>query len=392
MIKVLILTNSFDIGGTEAALNSLLKMMNPEQYQVTVLAITKEGPLLKEIPRTVEVQQLPFTKSKYRIFVSGRKEKTDSLKTLAAKIEKKYYYFRYKQSAKRNQLYEKMLECTSPLEEEYDLLLDFHGYGYFLTAYGAECVKARKKAVWIHDENIWWLHKVVSYLYKYDKIFCVSQAVQGSLVEKFPEYQEKAEVFYNVTDTGRIKRMAESAVDDERYKARFKILTIGRMEEQKGYDVAIEAAEMLKNRKIDFCWFFMGDGNLREELEKTVKKKELGKYIIFLGKKSNPYPYIKNCDIYVQPSRHEGYATTILEARVLEKIIVASDIPSNREQIRTEINGYLESLEGKAFADRIETIFQGKGQIQKIIGNLENENLDFAGGMKKLEKLLKERK
>ena len=200
MIKVLILTNSFAIGGTEAALNSLLKMMNPEEYQITVLAITKEGPLLKEVPGTVKIKQLLFTKSKYRIFVSGRKEKTDSIKTLAAKIEKKYYYFKYKQNAEKNHLYEKILEYTSPLEGEYDLLLDFHGYGYFLTAYGAECIKAKKKAMWIHDENIWWLYKVVSYLGKYDKIFCVSQAVKTSLLKNFPEYKEKAEVFYNVTD------------------------------------------------------------------------------------------------------------------------------------------------------------------------------------------------
>ena len=392
MIKVLILTNSFAIGGTEAALNSLLKMMNPEEYQITVLAITKEGPLLKEVPGTVKIKQLLFTKSKYRIFVSGRKEKTDSIKTLAAKIEKKYYYFKYKQNAEKNQLYEKILEYTSPLEGEYDLLLDFHGYGYFLTAYGAECIKAKKKAMWIHDENIWWLYKVVSYLGKYDKIFCVSQAVKTSLLQNFPEYKEKAEVFYNVTDTERIKRMADDALNDERYRGNRKILTIGRMEEQKGYDVAIEAAEILKNRNIAFQWFFMGDGNLRQELEKFVKKKGLEKNIIFLGKKSNPYPYIKNCNLYVQPSRHEGYATTILEARVLKKIIVASDIPSNREQIKTGINGYLEILKGEAFAERIEGILQGKEHTEKITGNLENENLDFAGEMKKLDKLLKERK
>lgn len=392
MIKVLILTNSFAIGGTEAALNSLLKMMNPEEYQITVLAITKEGPLLKEVPGTVKIKQLLFTKSKYRIFVSGRKEKTDSIKTLAAKIEKKYYYFKYKQNAEKNHLYEKILEYTSPLEGEYDLLLDFHGYGYFLTAYGAECIKAKKKAMWIHDENIWWLYKVVSYLGKYDKIFCVSQAVKTSLLKNFPEYKEKAEVFYNVTDTERIKRMADDALNDERYRGNRKILTIGRMEEQKGYDVAIEAAEILKNRNIAFQWFFMGDGNLRQELEKIVKKKGLEKNIIFLGKKSNPYPYIKNCNLYVQPSRHEGYATTILEARVLKKIIVASDIPSNREQIKTGINGYLEILKGEAFAERIEGILQGKEHTEKITGNLENENLDFAGEMKKLDKLLKERK
>lgn len=387
MTKILVLTNSFTIGGTEAALNSLLKMLDSEQYQVTVLAITKEGVMLEEIPKRIEVKQLPFTKSKYRIFVSGRKEKTDSLKTLAAKIEKRYYYFRYKQNEEANRFYEKMLEYTFPLEEEYDLMLDFHGYGYFLTAFGAKNVKAKKKAMWIHDENIWWLYKIVSYLQNYDKIFCVSQAVKTSLLEKYPEYREKTEVFYNVTDVERIKKMSDSTIDDERYRGSQKILTIGRMEQQKGYDVAIEAAEILKNRGVTFQWFFMGDGNLRGDLEKAVKRKGLENHIVFLGKKTNPYPYIRECDIYVQPSRHEGYATTILEAKVLKKIIVASDIPSNREQIKTENNGYLEVLKGNAFADRIESILQGKVQTEYIMDNLKKENLDFAGEIKKLENL-----
>lgn len=387
MIKILVLTNSFTIGGTEAALNSLLKMLDSEQYQVTVLAITKEGAMLEEIPERIEVKQLPFTKTKYRIFVSGRKEKTDSLKTLAAKIEKRYYYFRYKQNEEANRFYEKMLEYTFPLEEEYDLMLDFHGYGYFLTAFGAKNVKAKKKAMWIHDENIWWLYKIVSYLQNYDKIFCVSQAVKTSLLEKYPEYREKTEVFYNVTDVERIKKMSDSTIDDERYRGSQKILTIGRMEQQKGYDVAIEAAEILKNRGVTFQWFFMGDGNLRGDLEKAVKRKGLENHIVFLGKKTNPYPYIRECDIYVQPSRHEGYATTILEAKVLKKIIVASDIPSNREQIKTENNGYLEVLKGNAFADRIESILQGKVQTEYIMDNLKKENLDFAGEIKKLENL-----
>lgn len=387
MTKILVLTNSFTIGGTEAALNSLLKMLDSEQYQVTVLAITKEGVMLEEIPKRIEVKQLPFTKSKYRIFVSGRKEKTDSLKTLAAKIEKRYYYFRYKQNEEANRFYEKMLEYTFPLEEEYDLMLDFHGYGYFLTAFGAKNVKAKKKAMWIHDENIWWLYKIVSYLQNYDKIFCVSQAVKTSLLEKYPEYREKTEVFYNVTDVERIKKMSDSTIDDERYRGSQKILTIGRMEQQKGYDIAIEAAEILKNRGVTFQWFFMGDGNLRGDLEKAVKRKGLENHIVFLGRKTNPYPFIRECDIYVQPSRHEGYATTILEAKVLKKIIVASDIPSNREQIKTENNGYLEVLKGNAFADRIESILQGKVQTEYIMDNLKKENLDFAGEIKKLENL-----
>ena len=92
MIKLLILTSSFAMGGTEAALNSLLNKLDKEKYEVTVLSITEEGPMLDGVPDWVTLRQLNFSDPKYRIFVSGRKEKTDNMKVLLAKVQKKFWY------------------------------------------------------------------------------------------------------------------------------------------------------------------------------------------------------------------------------------------------------------------------------------------------------------
>lgn len=388
MIKLLILTSSFAMGGTEVALNSLLNKLDKEKYQVTVLSITQEGPMLNGVPDWVNLRQLKFSNPKYRIFVSGRKEKTDNMEVLLTKIQKKLWYRKYKESAESNLYYEKIMKFTYEDPEEYDLMLDFHGYGYFLTAYGAKKVRAKKKAMWIHDENVWWVYKIASYLPEYDQIFCVSKAVQESFLNKYPQYQANTQVFYNLTDTERIRRRAEELLDDERYTGDMKLLTIGRMEKQKGYDIGLKAAEILKKRGVRFRWFFMGDGNLRKWIQKEIRDKNLEDRVVLLGKCQNPYPYIKNCDYYIQPSRHEGYATTILEARVLKKIVVASDIPSNREQIRNGVNGYLEKIEGKAFADRIQKLVQDPEECKKIVENLKNEEIDFSGELAKLENLL----
>lgn len=388
MIKLLILTSSFAMGGTEAALNSLLNKLDKEKYEVIVLSITEEGPMLDGVPDWVTLRQLNFSDPKYRIFVSGRKEKTDNMKVLLAKVQKKFWYQIYKESAEHNLFYEKIMEFTEEDPEEYDLMLDFHGYGYFLTAYGVKKVRAKKKAMWIHDENVWWLYKIASFLPEYDQIFCVSKAVRDSFINKYPQYQANTQVFYNLTDTERIQRKAEEPFHDERYTGDLKLLTIGRMENQKGYDIGLAAAEILKKRGLRFQWFFMGDGNLREWIQKEIRDKNLEDCVILLGKCKNPYPYIRNCDYYIQPSRHEGYATTILEARVLKKIIVASDIPSNREQIISGVNGYLEQLDGQAFADRIQRLIQDPEENKKIVENLENEKIDFTGEIAKLENLL----
>ena len=150
----------------------MLHKLDEKKYDVTVLSITQEGPYDGRgagicFAETVKNFLIP----KYRIFVSGRKEKTESLKTFLAKLQKRFWYLKYKETAENNQLYEKLLDCTETETEEYDLLLDFHGYGYFLTAYGAKKIKAKKKAMWIHDENVWWIYKIASYLPEYDKSF-----------------------------------------------------------------------------------------------------------------------------------------------------------------------------------------------------------------------------
>lgn len=390
MIKLLILTSSFAMGGTEAALNSLLHKLDEKKYDVTVLSITREGPMMEGVPAYVSLKQLKFSDPKYRIFVSGRKEKTESLKTFLAKLQKRFWYLKYKETAENNQLYEKLLDCTETETEEYDLLLDFHGYGYFLTAYGAKKIKAKKKAMWIHDENVWWIYKIASYLPEYDKIFCVSKAVMASFLKQFPQYEKRTQVFYNLTDTKRILQRAEELLNDNRYIGEEKLLTIGRMEEQKGYDIALTAAEILKHRNVRFQWFFMGDGNLRGQIQKEIRNKNLEDCVKMLGRCRNPYPYIKGCTIYIQPSRHEGYATTILEAKVLEKPIIASNIPSNSEQIQNGSNGFLVNLNGESFADKIQQLLTDKNIMEKITENLKKESIDFSDEIHKLENLLEE--
>lgn len=388
MKKVIVLTNAFMGGGTEVALNSLLNCMKPEEYDVTICCITKTGPLLKQVPKQIPIQEVQFSNPMHRVFVSGIKEKTNSLKMLLYKIKKKYYYKKYKQDGKRNELYEKILVKMKPIETEYDLLLDFHGYGYFLTVYGAEKIRAKKKAMWVHDENISWISKVVSYLPAYDKIFCVSKAVKDSFIRTCPHLAFKAEVFYNLTDTEKVKKKAQGVLRDTEYNGEFKILTIGRLQEQKGIDIAIESARILQQRGVQFRWYILGEGTLYKSLSVQVKQCGLEERFFLLGRRDNPFPYIRECQLYVQPSRHEGYATTVLEAKVLCKPILASDIPSNREQIIDGENGYLCKLEAEPFAERIQRLIEHPELCTKVVDGLKQERFDFSKEIEKLERLL----
>lgn len=246
-----------------------------------------------------------------------------------------------------------------------------------MTAFLATKIQAKKKATWLHDEKPYWMKSVQKYLCEYDKIYGVSQAVVDAFCREYPHYKDKAAVFYNVIDIEEIKRKSEQ---DEiiPFKESFNIVTVGRLTEQKGYDIAIKAASILKKRKINFAWYAIGGGRDEKKLKKLVEKYCLENQFVFLGRKKNPYPYMKHCDLYVQPSRHEGYVITLVEARALCLPILSSDIPSAREQIQDGINGYVAELSAEDLADKIEYLYNNPSQFLSKMTNLRGAYAYYA--------------
>jgi glycosyltransferase involved in cell wall biosynthesis len=113
-------------------------------------------------------------------------------------------------------------------------------------------------------------------------------------------------------------------------------------------------------------------------LKQQIVESNIEKNVILLGQKNNPYPYMKMCDIYVQPSRHEGYGITILEAKILEKVIVASNIEPIKEQIIDGETGILVIPEAENFADAIISLMVDKDKAKVLTENLKKINLDYS--------------
>lgn len=145
----------------------------------------------------------------------------------------------------------------------------------------------------------------------------------------------------------------------------------------------------LKKRGLCFKWFIIGDGRDLNKLRTMAKEYQVEQEIIFLGMRENPAPYVKSCDLYLQPSRHEGYPITIVEARSLQKVIIASDIPSMREQIRDGENGYLCPLDVMQFADKIQKVLADQEGRDAVRKKLREEPIDFSAGYAQIEAFAK---
>ncbi len=133
----------------------------------------------------------------------------------------------------------------------------------------------------------------------------------------------------------------------------------------------------MRDRNIDFKWLVAGEGNQRNELESLIKTYKLENNFILLGNVSNPYRMLKECAIYVQPSRLESYGLAINEAKIFRKPIVCSNIPAGREQIIDGETGILAELSGKKFADIIQTLLENKELREKLVRNLNGEYSHF---------------
>ena len=137
----------------------------------------------------------------------------------------------------------------------------------------------------------------------------------------------------------------------EEYRGKKNVIcSIGRLNEQKGFDLAIQAAVSLKNRGVSFSWYIIGEREERKKLQELITSNQLENEVFLLGIRDNPYPYLKNADIIVQPSRYEGKSMVLDEAKILAKPIVATNYTTVRDQLINE-EGLIVNMTSEAIAE-----------------------------------------
>ena len=216
-----------------------------------------------------------------------------------------------------------MKKSITSLPKEYDAAIGFLEKSsiYFVV----DCVKAKRKIGFIHNDYL----KLdldasfdLPYFEKLNTIATVSEQCVTVLKEVFPTQKDKVQLLYNIVSAKLIHQMAEEPITIDTSKPN--LLSIGRLHPQKGFDIAVEAVALLKKQGLNFVWYIIGEGAERTALEQAITKNGLEKHVVLLGIKENPYPYIKQTTIFVQPSRYEGKSIALDEAKLLHKPIAVS--------------------------------------------------------------------
>lgn len=385
MNKILFVIHSLGAGGAEKSLISLLNVLPKDNLKIDLMILNASGMFLNQIPDSVNVISTPkeliqlMAKLNSSLFL-----KTFSMKTFLVKL---YCIFAHKffnkhKSYSLSQHYWHIAHRIIPkLSNKYDTAISYmDGYCNW---YVIEKVDAKKKLLWIHNDYNKYNYDSsfdLSFFEKANKVITISEKCKQSLIDKFPTLIDRFDIIENILSPNIIRKQSEfynemlSANDGFYVDKKFKILSIGRLMEQKGFDMAIDAAKILKDYELDFCWYILGDGPLRKELELHADKTGVSKYIKFIGLRSNPYAYIKKADLYVMPSRYEGKSIALDEAKILCKPIVVTKYPSVYDAIKDKENGYLVEINSESIANGILELYNNISLREKLCANLYNED------------------
>ena len=394
--KVLFMVSSMNIGGVEKSLISLLSVIPKDKYDITILTLEKKGGFLDHIPKHVNVEEAEWFKEIKPIIMESPQ---NTIKNYLKKgkilkiIQFIHSYYKAKRTGDRYIYYKNLLKSIPNNEEHYEAAIAYAGPTEIIDAYIGHKVNAKKKIGWVHFDIS--RHKINEKLYKnlyekFDKIFAVSNEANKKLNELIPNTVNKSEVLLNIISRDLINEMAEEEVEFDNEFDGIKIVTVGRLSQEKGQDLAIKALSKLKEDNYKVRWYCVGEGNSRSEYEGLIRKNKLEKDFILLGATPNPYPYIKNSDIYVQTSRHEGYCLTLAEAKALRKPIISTNFIGAYEQIEDSVNGFIVKQNEKIIYEKIKYLINNKVICNEFINKLDCINLDTIDEVNTLLKYISE--
>ncbi len=385
---LVVFTGPMELGGIERSLLGLLDSVDYKKYNVDLFLYSHHGTLMNLINENVnilpEVKELAYLRES---FVSKVKNKCyySAFLRLRDALLSKFIYVNHDETWA-----EIMRMKVKPLKKHYDLALGFFRPFDLII----EKVSADVKVGWVHtdyssaNEDMDFLKKDYK---KMNYIACVSNQNQKTFYTLFPELKNKTIVIENILSEQFIKNEADKInVINEMPDGSVKLLSIGRFCEAKNFDNVPEIASIIKSKGIDFKWYIIGFGADERLIKSKIAEYKMEDTVIILGKKENPYPYIKACDIYVQPSRYEGKCVAVREAQILNKPVIITDYASSKSQLTDGFDGIIVPMDNQKCAEGIVKVINDNECLKKLIANTRKTDYTNSKEIEKLYEIIGE--
>lgn len=381
-MKILIVIDSLKSGGAQKSLISFLSVF--EKYiekdtTIDILLFNYEGVFLSQVPKYCNILSTPKDINSMSYPMNTKAFWNNcSLRGVIGKIS--WYVkkaFRKDNLSEQQALWQHWKKFIKTNIKRYDVAISYlQGIPNY---YVIDKVEATKKILYIHNEyqKLGFNEKFDdAYFSSADDIVTISDLCVGCFVKAFPNYEKKIKCVANISSKMMISKMAEKKPEEYERVDTPIFVSIGRLSEQKRFDRAISAALILKNKGIDFRWFIIGTGPDKDKLINQIILGGLAEKVILLGVKSNPYPYIKYSDIFVQTSDFEGKSIVVDEAKILTKPIVVTNYATVGNSIQNNVTGIIVERSPEAVAEGIIGLLTSSGDKQRLINNLKSVKVD----------------
>ena len=360
------------MGGAEKALIALLKTIDPKRIYVDLLLFETGGILQKQVPSYVNViaadsitraMTLEFRKyfidilKKGKIFAAASRLKM----TILSKKGKDIFGW-------------DIIKSYIPkLSEHYDVAIGFlEGFSDFFVI---DKVNADKKIGWIHIDMTEKKpqKQEIEYYEQFDTIVTISERCKEAFLKVFPTTKNRIQILENIVASEEIIEKSREEVNFHWDIKKFQLVSVGRLDYQKGFDIGAKAARLLKEKGYNFCWHIYGVGIMEKEIACYIRENNLEDYYILEGLAENPYPYMKRAEIIVQPSRWEGKSIVLDEAKILGKAIIVTNYPSVTDQIVNMHTGLITARTPEAIAEGIEDLIRDEDLRKRLENNCRQE-------------------
>ena len=380
MKKIIIVSDSLRIGGIQKSLRNLLDVIDYNKYDVSLLLFNDNYP--NDLNKNIHLLK---SNSILRIIGLTKKEAKEKGKiTYLIRLLLAVFCKLFGSDFVYNMIY-----LFTKKQRGYDIALSYSNNGSPKTVYYGynkfvlKKVQAKTKMTYLHVDyetmNMDNKKNRIEYE-QFDKILTVSEYAKKMFLKYNKDSENKVEVLYNT-----IPININTKMKNPYNTKKFIITTAGRLDDNKDPLLQIEIAKELVTKKLDFKWYFIGDGNLRKEVEEKIKEYKLEKYVCLLGNKQDVYPYLKFANVYVSTSKSESYGLSIVESLLLNTVVVAKEYPALHEIITD--NGFI-CKDKQEIINILEKLMKSEdfynNSLKKSILNIDNKKI-----MKKFDKIFK---
>ena len=394
---ILIFSQAMELGGVERSLLGLLDSIDYDRYDADLFLMRHSGELMTQL--NPKVNLLPEMSQYASLAVPMTSLlKKGQIGVLCGRLKGKLAARRFdkqhpgeKPSIAALTYSHKYTLKTMPqiTNKTYDLAISFLTPHYYVR----ERAKARKYAAWIHTD-----YTALSFDRRaelemwsgYDTICGVSEQVSRGFQTSFPELAGKVRTIENILSKGLIDAQARETQTEMKSDGAVSLLSVGRFCDAKNFDNVPDICRRLVGDGLDVKWYLIGYGGDEPLIRQKIAEAGMQDRVIILGKKDNPYPYMRDCDLYVQPSRYEGKAVTVREAQLLGRPVVITDYATSASQLEDGVDGVIVPMDNAGCAAGIAALLRNPARMRQLSENCAKRDYTNSAEIEKIYALMED--